>query len=114
MRHNDRRTVKTITRLFLMGCMAGTGSIAINAGLVEVAVAHESGPYEGMKRGTVEAIAEQSLRIDKQEFGIIENLEVTDQYKRPIPMKNLEIGQEIYFRVNQKNRVEKVIVLIPS
>ena len=114
MPHNDRRTIKTITGLFLMGCMVGTGGIAMQICLGTMAAAHESGPYTGMKKGTIEGITEQSLRIDKSEFGIIEKLEITDQYRLPIPMKDLGIGQEVYFRLDHKNRVDKVIVLIPS
>ena len=114
MRHNDRRTVKAITRLFLAGCMVGTAGIAMETFLSTMAAAHESGPYAGMKKGIIEGIAEQSLRIDKTEFNVIEKLEITDQYSRPIFLKHLEVGQEVYFRLNHKNQVDKVIVLIPS
>lgn len=114
MRDNDQCAINTIIGLFLMGCMVLTGSIALDGYLGTMAAAHESGPYTGMKKGTIEGIAERSLRIDKNEFGIIEPLEITDQYRRPILLRNLEIGQEVYFRLDQKNRVDKVIVIIPS
>jgi hypothetical protein len=94
--------------------MAGTGGIAMETCLTTMAVADESGPYVGMKKGTIEGVSEQSLRIDKTEFGVIEKLEITDQYRRPIFLKHLEVGQEVYFRLNHKNQVDKVIVLIPS
>jgi hypothetical protein len=115
MRHNDRCTVSTITGLFMMGCMVGTGDIALETFLGTMAAAHdESGPYAGMKKGTIDAIAEQSLRIDRNEYGITEKLEVTDQYRRPVHLKDIEKGQDIYFRLDHKSRVDKVIVIIPS
>jgi len=115
MRHNDRCRVKTITGLFLLGCVAGTGGIVTETYLGTMAAAHdESGLYAGMKKGTVDAIAERSLRIDKNEYGLMEKLEVTDQYLRPVHLKDVEKGQDVYYRLDHKNRVDKVIVLIPS
>ena len=115
MRYNDRGRVKTITGLFLIGCIAGTGGIAMETCFGARAAAHdESGLYAGMKKGTVEAIAERSLRIDRNEYGLTEKLEVTDQYLRPVHLKDVEKGQDVYYRLDHKNRVDKVIVLIPS
>lgn len=115
MQYNHRRTVRTITGLFLLGCLVGAGGIAVEPCLSSMAIAHdESGPYAGMKKGTIDAIAEQSLRIDRNEYGITEKLEVTDQYRRPVYLKDIEKGQDVYFRLDYKNRVDKVIVLIPS
>ena len=115
MRYNDRGRVKTITGLFLIGCIAGTGGIAMETCFGARAAAHdESGLYAGMKKGTVDAIAERSLRIDRNEYGITEKLEVTDQYLRPVHLKDVEKGQDVYYRLDHKNRVDKVIVLIQS
>lgn len=115
MRYNDRGRVKTITGLFLIGCIAGTGGIAMETCFGARAAAHdESGLYAGMKKGTVDAIAERSLRIDRNEYGLTEKLEVTDQYLRPVHLKDVEKGQDVYYRLDHKNRVDKVIVLIPS
>jgi hypothetical protein len=115
MRHNDRCTVKTITGLLLLGCVTGTGGIVTETCLGTMAAAHdESGPYAGMKKGTIDAIAGQSLRIDRNEYGVTEKLEITDQYRRPVHLKDIENGQDVYFRLDHKNRVDKVIVIIPS
>jgi len=114
MQRNDKRTVKAITRLFLMGCMVGSYSLTIEPYFDIIASADEAGPYAGMKKGVISAVTERAIRIDREDFDLAAQVEITDQYRRPVFLKELEPGQNIFFRVDQKNKITKVVVLIPS
>ena len=114
MRHNDRRTLKVIARLFLMSCMVGTCSHTVEPGFDTMAAADEAGPYVGMRKGVISAVTERAIRIDREDFDLAVQVEITDQYRRPVLLKELESGQNIFFRVDQKNKITKVVLLIPS
>jgi hypothetical protein len=79
-----------------------------------MAAADEAGPYAGMKRGVISAVTERAIRIDREDFDLAGQVEITDQYRRPVLLKDLESGQNVFFRVDQKNKITKVVLLIPS
>jgi len=113
MLHN-RRTIKAITRLFLLGYLFVICGITVETGLGTMAAADEAGLYAGMKRGVITAVTERMIRIDREDFDLAAQVEITDQYRRPVLLKDLESGQNVFFRVDHKNKITKVILLIPS
>lgn len=114
MMSNNRRTMKTITRLFVVGYLFGICGITVETGFGIMAATDEVGPYAGMKKGIISAVTEKMIRIDREDFDLAAQIETTDQYRRPVLLKNLEPGQNVFFRVDHKNKITKVILLIPS
>ncbi|MBH0202036.1 MAG: hypothetical protein HP496_07005 [Nitrospira sp.] len=94
--------------------MVGICGITVEIGLCTSSIADDTSPYAGMKKGSINAVMERAIRIDRTDFELAAQVEITDQYRRPVLLKDLESGHNVFFLVDQKNKITKVILLIPS
>lgn len=106
MRGNYQSTLAMATIMVAALCMLVS---------LDTARAHdEGGPFASMKKGQILAVTKDSLRIDQEDFNFAGHVEITDQYRRPISLKDLERGQDVFFSLDPKNKITRIVLLIPS
>lgn len=79
------------------------------------ALAHEdNNPFPNFKAGQVTGIQGATIQIDNTNYPMVSSVTITDQYENPVSLKDITQGERVLFHLDNKERIDKLVVWIPS
>lgn len=100
----------------VLGLVAAcAGSIGIPVGLVTLAYGHEAkNQLEGLRVGVLDHVHPDAMVVEGTRYPLSAGVTVTNQFDRPVALLDLNQGDRVFFRLNNKGQIDKVVVWIPS
>ena len=96
--------------LFLVG---GAGAVPLVT--VPQVLAHEDkNPYANFKAGEVTGIQGAGIQINNTHYPILSAATITDQYENPVSLKNIPQGERVLFHLDDKGRIDRLVLWVPS
>ncbi len=96
--------------LILVG---GTGVVPLVT--VPHALAHDDKePYAKLKGGEVTGVQGAGIQINNTHYPVLSAATITDQYENPVRLKDLSQGERVLFHLDDKGRIDQLVLWIPS
>ncbi|NOU08761.1 MAG: hypothetical protein HOO98_01910 [Nitrospira sp.] len=96
--------------LFLVG---GAGVVPLVT--VSQVLAHEDkNLYANFKAGEVTGIQGAGIQINNTHYPILSAATITDQYENPVSLKDISHGERVLFHLDQKGRIDRLVLWVPS
>jgi len=91
------------------------GAGVVNFVTVPQVLAHEDkNPYANFKAGEVTGIQGAGIQIGNTHYPILSAATITDQYENPVILKDISRGERVLFHLDDKGRIDRLILWVPS
>ena len=114
--HRNMQALKSYVFTSYLPVLIFVGGVGVvNFVTVPHALAHEDkNPYANFKAGEVMGIQGAGIQIDNTHYPILSAATITDQYENPVSLKDLSQGERVLFHLDQKGRIDRLILWVPS
>ncbi len=93
--------------------VSGAGAVPLVT--VPHALAHEDkNPYANFKAGEVTGIQGAGIQINNTHYPILSAATITDQYENAVSLKDISQGERVLFHLDDKGRIDRLVLWVPS
>ena len=82
---------------------------------VSQVLAHEDkNSYANFKAGEVTGTQGAGIQINNTHYPILSAATITDQYENLVSLKDISQGERVLFHLDQKGRIDRLVLWVPS
>ncbi len=97
----------------ILSFVGGEGAVPLVT--VSHALAHDDKePYANLKGGEVTGVQGAGIQINNTHYPVLSAATITDQYKNPVRLKDISQGERVLFHLDDKGRIDQLVLWIPS